>query len=199
MVYQENQPRKHRQNFDIFSADRPHIAVHFFRIRLAFVFLGLGWQAEKPFCPGMFWDVRVLIYISVYVHPGMQKEHRSGPGWWKRSKTLTLLMKIFDLLNNAYEWRRSPSMQQAPRIISEQCKNQLCLPGQVASAQPMWGSLIFVALCWYLTCLRVKMAQQSKGKSVKGPHRSLKKLCWINFFYLLYILHTPKYLRKKIE
>lgn len=55
--------------------------------------------------------------------------------------------------------------------------HQPCLPGQVASAQPMWGSLIFFALCWYLTYLRVKMAQQLKGKSVKGPYRSLKKLC----------------------
>ena len=77
---QENQPRKHRQNFDIFSADRSHIAVHFFRIRLAFFFWGWAGRLRSHFvlgCSEMF----VYLYISVYVHPGMQKEHRIGPGW----------------------------------------------------------------------------------------------------------------------
>ena len=54
--------------------------------------------------------------------------------------------EIFDLLNNAYEWRRSPSMRQAPRIISEQCKKP-AVPsgsGSISSAdvgQPDFFSL----------------------------------------------------------
>ena len=66
--------------------------------------------------------------------------------------------------------------------------------GQVASAQPMQGGQIFFfsLVMTYLAYLRVKMAQQLKGKLVKGPYKSLGPVPNLLFLLIVHFIFPAK-------